>query len=199
MALERLAQAKALLGFLARGVRDVIRPQEDEGFAPSASGRDDSVERPLRDVPTTLPSSDRPVASASERTVGAEPSIAGPLVTPPPADPALLEAVASDLSDPQFSGMRVVANASHVAISWRAPSERLAAARGLTDGPLGLRLVAVRARGDDDVEVDTLELGPAETEGSRVIARPASMLRAVASVGLGTGPRFVSVAHADAA
>ena len=34
MALERLQQAKALIGFLARGVRDAIRPQTEDGFAP---------------------------------------------------------------------------------------------------------------------------------------------------------------------
>lgn len=199
MALERLAQAKALLGFLARGVRDVIRPQEDEGFAPSAFGGDAEREPLARDAAVSSAHSDRAETPASAAAVRAEASVTAPFVTPPPADPALLEAVACDLLDPLFSGMRVVANASHVAIAWRAPSERLAAARGLTEGPLGLRLIAVRARGDDDVEVDTLELGPAETEGSRVIARPASMLRAVASVGLGAGTRFVSVAHADAA
>ena len=193
MALERLAQAKALLGFLARGVREVIRPHEDEGYAPVAGTQD-------RLASTPPPGSEvLPVPSAAAEPPPVERPV---IITPPPprpADPALLEAASAELADPRFSGMRVVADASHLAIAWRAPSERLLAARALEPGPLALRLIAVRAKGDDDVEVDTLELGPAESEGSCVVVRPPSMLRAVASVGLATDARFVSIAHADAA
>lgn len=200
MALERLAKAKALIGLLARGVREAIRPHEDEGFAPAVSTGDH--ESTLR----AASSEHAPATSAlAESDLEARASVVPPrpvLVTPPPprpADPALLAAASAELADPRFSGMCVVADASHVAIAWRAPSERLAAARGLASGPLALRMIAVRAKGEGDVEVDTLELGPAEEEGSCVVVRPASMLRAVASVGLATDARFVSVTHADAA
>ncbi len=198
MALERLQQAKALLGFLARGVREAIRPHEDEGFAPGVSAADPESAPPLG--ATGLGSATSALAAPATVEPAVEPRPV--LVTPPPprpADPALLAAASAELADPRFSGMCVVADASHVAIAWRAPSERLAAARGLATGPLALRMIAVRAKGEGDVEVDTLELGPAEEEGSCVVVRPASMLRAVASVGLASDARFVSVTHADAA
>lgn len=182
MALERLQQAKALIGFLARGVRDAIRPQTEDGFAPPESE-------------TSEPASVARIAPTDEVVVAPATT---PLVTPAPADPALLESAMAELADPGFSGMRMVVGPSHVAIAWRASIERVAAARTLGDGPLSLRLVAVRAKGESDVEVDTVSLGPAENEGSRLFARPDSMLRAIASVGL-DGERFVSVAHADAA
>jgi hypothetical protein len=180
MALERLKQAKTLIGLLARGVRDAMRPHgEDDGFAPPEAF-------------TPPPAAAMPVAEAHAE--GPSPT----LVTPPPPDPALLESAQRELSDPAFSGMCVVVGSSHVAMAWRTSIERVAAARTLTTGPLALRMIAVRAKGEADVEVETLALGPAENEGFRLVARPTSMLRAIASVGL-DGERFVSVAHADAA
>lgn len=180
MALEKLQQAKALIGFLARGVREAIRPHEDLGYAPSPPSSPGLVPAPAGVAE----------AAAIERT---------PLVTPPPEDGALLESARADLLDPDFSGVRLRVGPSHVAIAWRTSAARLAAARQIAEGPLALRMVAVRQKGELDVEVQTMALGPAENEGARLVTRPDALLRAVASVGLDDGARFVSIAHADAA
>lgn len=102
------------------------------------------------------------------------------------------------LEDPAFLGVAGTRADQGVLLSWRTTDEQLESARGIATGPRSLRLILVRAAGQE-VAVDTVDLGEVAAEGARLVPAVPGLLRAVASVGLFDGARFVSMAHGSVA
>jgi hypothetical protein len=102
------------------------------------------------------------------------------------------------LLDPAFIGVAATPEREGMRISWRTTEEQLSCARGIASGTRSLRMILVRKSGID-VAVDTLDLGEVAAEGARLVPSVPGLLRAVASVGLLDGGRFVSMAHASVA
>lgn len=102
------------------------------------------------------------------------------------------------LLDPAFVGVAATREREGMLISWRTTDEQLTSARGIASGARALRIIVVRTSGVE-VAVDTLDLGEVAAEGARLVPTVPGLLRAVASVGLLDGARFVSMAHASVA
>lgn len=102
------------------------------------------------------------------------------------------------LADPRFVGVGASRSDEGVLLSWRTTETQLRDASALIGGARSLRVVLVRAA-DEDVAVDTLDLGEVPAEGARLLPDVPGLLRAVASVGLFDGDRFVSMAHGSVA
>jgi len=117
-----------------------------------------------------------------------------------PARPAETKASVRSalLADPHFQGVGASRSGEGVLLSWRTTETQLRDASTLTTGSRSLRIVLVRAA-DEDVAVDTLDLGEVAAEGARLLPDVPGLLRAVASVGLFDGERFVSMAHGSVA
>ncbi len=102
------------------------------------------------------------------------------------------------LDDPDFLGVGASHSDEGVLLSWRTTEAQRKDAAALTAGARSLRIVLVRAA-DEDVAVDTIDLGEVPAEGARLLPDVPGLLRAVASVGLFDGERFVSMAHGSVA
>jgi hypothetical protein len=102
------------------------------------------------------------------------------------------------LADPHFLGVGASRSDEGVLLSWRTTETQLRDAGTLATGPRSLRIVLVRAA-EEDVAVDTLDLGEVPAEGARLLPDVPGLLRAVASIGLFDGERFVSMAHGSVA
>ena len=103
------------------------------------------------------------------------------------------------LVDPSFSGLRSVTRAGKTWLVWRADAVRLVAA-GSKDAELTLRTVSIAcAFGelDADVTVTTHDLPGMRREGAHSLGGATGGARpnVVAAIGLGTGERFVALAH----
>ena len=116
--------------------------------------------------------------------------------TAPPAVKAPIRSAL--LADPRFVGVGASRSDEGVLLSWRTTETQLRDAATLTDGARSLRIVLVRAA-DEDVAVDTLDLGEVPAEGARLLPDVPGLLRAVASIRLFDGERFVSMAHGSVA
>jgi hypothetical protein len=103
------------------------------------------------------------------------------------------------LEDPRFVGVGASKQGEGVLLSWRTTDDALASARTIAHGARSLRIVMVRAASDGDVAIDTLDLGEVSAEGMRLLPDVPGLLRAVASIGLFDGDRFVSIAHGSVA
>jgi hypothetical protein len=100
------------------------------------------------------------------------------------------------LRDPAFAGIGASHEPDGFLLSWRTTREQLEDAARVGSGVPSLRLVLVRAAGEAEVAVDTLDLGEVPREGARLLPEVPDVLSAVASIGLFDGAKFVSVAHA---
>lgn len=133
------------------------------------------------------PSTERPSESASEG-----------FAPPTQAPPSRARVRSALLDDPEFIGVGASHSDEGVLLSWRTTEAQREDAAALTAGARSLRIVLVRAA-DEDVAVDTLDLGEVPAEGARLLPDVPGLLRAVASVGLFDGERFVSMAHGSVA
>ena len=103
------------------------------------------------------------------------------------------------LEDPSFAGVGAVHQDDGVLLSWRTDGEQLESARSIAAGQRSLRIVVVRAAEGGQVHVDTVDLGEVAAEGARLLPEVPGLLRAVASIGVFDGSRFVSMAHGTVA
>lgn len=103
------------------------------------------------------------------------------------------------LDDPRFTGIGAVHQDDGVLVSWRTDAEQLESVRSIAAGARSLRIVVVRAAEGGEVHVDTVDLGEVAAEGARLLPEVPGLLRAVASIGLFDGTRFVSMAHGSVA
>jgi hypothetical protein len=118
-----------------------------------------------------------------------QPNLA-PRAIPVPSSPLL--------SDPAFVGLGASHEPDGFLLAWRTTSHQLEDAQRVATqkGAPSLRLVLVRADGEVDVAVDTVDLGQVGPEGARLLPAVPDVLSAVASIGLFDGKCFVSMAHA---